>query len=145
MHVDGVYTSLEAAVMTQVAVAGGDPSIEEATGHLLAALGPAVRAAVFELAEQAAAEVSAQLGGRRVEVVVSEGDPVLRISEADAPDHGEDFDARLTLRLPPSLKGIVEEAAGGSGESVNTWVVNALARAGKTRSIGNKVKGSFDL
>ena len=146
MHVESIFTSLAASVTTQVAVAGGDPTVEEAAGHLMAALRPAVQAAVFEMAQQAAAEVQAQLEGRSVDVVLQDGDPTLRISDPSAaPVGAEDFDARLTLRLPPSVKGLVEEAAGVTGESVNSWVVNALSRAGRSRSAANRVKGSFDL
>ena len=38
----------------------------------------------------------------------------------------EEFDARITLRLPPSLKEAVEQAAGTQGASVNAWVVDAI-------------------
>ncbi len=146
MNTDAIITGLEAAMTTQLAMADGDQAVEEAAGLLLSALRPAVRAAVFELAEQAAAEVGAQLPSRTVEVVISDGDPTLRVVDASAsPATDEDFDARLTLRLPPSLKGIVEDAAGISGDSVNAWVVNALARAGRSRVSPNKVKGTFDL
>ncbi len=145
MHLEGIFTGLEAAVTTQVAVAGADPAVEEAAAHLITALRPAVQAALFDLAQQAAAEIQAQLDGRSVDVVLVDGDPVLRVSEAAAMITDEDFDARLTLRLPPSLKGIVEEAAGLSGESVNAWVVDALSKAGRTRASTNRVKGRFDL
>jgi predicted HicB family RNase H-like nuclease len=36
--------------------------------------------------------------------------------------------ARITLRLPDSLKGSLEAAAAREGVSVNTWIVKALAR-----------------
>ena len=78
-----------------------------------------------------------------------DGDPVLRVGSAT--DSGEtvgdeDFDARLTLRLPPTLKGLVEQAAGEHGDSVNTWVVRTL-NTGIRRSskVGRRVTGSFDL
>ncbi len=149
MQLQPVITSIEAAVSVQLAVAGGDPALEEAASRFLAALEPALRQAGLELAQQAASEVSAQLGDRTVEVVIVDGDPVLRVH--NAPESGEavgdeDFDARLTLRLPPSLKGLVEQAAGEQGDSVNTWVVRTL-NTGIRRSskIGRRVTGSFDL
>ncbi len=37
--------------------------------------------------------------------------------------------ARITLRLPDSLKARVEEAAARAGLSVNTWLVRALSAA----------------
>ena len=37
--------------------------------------------------------------------------------------------ARLTLRLPESLKTRIDAAAAGEGMSVNTWVVRMIIRA----------------
>lgn len=149
MQLAPIMTTIEAAVSTQLAVSGGDPAMEEAASRFLAALEPALRQAGLELAQQAAEEVSAQLGDRTVEVVIADGDPVLRV--AASVDTGievdvEDFDARLTLRLPPSLKGLVEEAAGESGDSVNSWVVKTLSTGTRrTSKTGRRVTGSFDL
>lgn len=150
MQVDPVLTGVEAAVSTQLAVAGADPAMEAAAGQLLAALGPALRQAAMELAQQAAAEVGAQLGDREVEVVLVDGDPTLRVVDANGvavSDEEEDFDARITLRLPPSLKGLVEDAAGLSGDSVNTWVVKTLtSKAGRASTrAGKRVTGRFEL
>ena len=149
MHLQPILTSIEAAVSVQLAVAGGDPVMEEASSRFLAALEPALRQAGLDLAQQAAVEISAQLGDRTVEVVVIDGDPSLRVRSAGESEDSvgdEDFDARLTLRLPPSLKGLVEEAAGDQGDSVNTWVVRTL-NSGIRRSakVGRRVTGSFDL
>ena len=41
----------------------------------------------------------------------------------------EDTSARITLRLPETLKASVEAAAAREGVSVNSWLVQALARA----------------
>ena len=66
-------------------MAGGDVAVEEALDHLVAALGPAIRQAAMDLAEQAAVEVRAQLPDRSVDLVLADGDPSLRIAEtADA-------------------------------------------------------------
>ena len=149
MQLDPIITTIEATVSTQLSAAGGDPALEEAASRFLAALEPALRQAGIALAEQAATEVGAQLGDRTVEVVVVDGDPVLRVSgtsESSADLGGEEFDARLTLRLPPSLKGLVEDAAGASGDSVNAWVVKTLAGGTKrSEHVGRRVSGSFDL
>jgi hypothetical protein len=45
----------------------------------------------------------------------------------------EAFSARITLRLPESLKQRVESAAAREGASVNTWLVQALQRAVESR------------
>ena len=150
MNVDAFLTEIEAAVRNQLALAEADGAVEEAAGHLLEALGPAVRTAVIGLAEQVAAEVGAQIDGHAVEVRIVDGDPVLRVVEDSSPTEpgvsAEEFDARLTLRLPPTLKGLVEEAAGSSGDSVNTWVVRTLSsRAGKGGKPTQRFTGEFDL
>jgi hypothetical protein len=149
MHLTPVLTALEAAVSTQLAVAGGDSTMEAAASQLLAALEPALRQVGFELAQQAAAEVGAQLADRTVEVVIVDGEPHLRVgqpSDVEASTLDEDFDARITLRLPPSLKGLVETAADETGDSVNTWVVKTLTSgARKSTRVGRVVKGTFDL
>lgn len=151
MQVDPILTSIEAAVSTQLAVAGADPAVETAAGQLLVALGPALRQAALELAQQAAAEVGAQLGDRTVDVVLADGEPTLRVVDRYGADAGaeeeEEFDARITLRLPPSLKGLVEDAAGRAGDSVNTWVVKTLtSKAGRAASrTGSRVTGRYEL
>jgi tRNA(Ser,Leu) C12 N-acetylase TAN1 len=143
-----VLTRLIAGINSQLALAGGDPDMDSAVQLLVEALAPAFRQAVLELAEQAAAEVSAQLPDRRVEVVLGDGEPHLRVVEeaANTELRSEDYEARLTLRLPPSLKELVEQAAELAGESVNSWVVESLSsrtrRAGRG---GRRVVGSFDL
>ena len=149
MHLTPVLTTLEAAVSTQLAVAGADPTMEAAASQLLAALEPALRQVGMELAQQAAAEVSAQLGDRSVDVLIVDGEPQLRVSQPTDPEPTtpeEDFDARITLRLPPSLKGLVESAADETGDSVNSWVVKTLSTgARKSTKVGRTVRGSFDL
>lgn len=149
MHLTPVLTTFEAAISTQLAVAGADATMEAAASQLLAALEPALRQVGMELAQQAAEEVSAQLGDRTVEVVMADGEPQLRVSQPSAvesPTLEEDFDARITLRLPPSLKGLVETAADETGDSVNTWVVKTLTTgARRSTKMGRSVRGSFDL
>lgn len=149
MQIEPLMTKIEAAVSTQLAVAGADPAIEAAASQLMSALRPALGQAALELAEQAAAEVSSQLSDRSVEVILSDGDPTLRVVEsgtAEEPGPDEEFDARITLRLPPSLKGLVEEAAGSSGDSVNAWVVRTLAsKAGRRGRTGRRVTGRYEL
>ena len=149
MHVQPVLNSLQAALAGQAGLATGDPSVEAATTHLVEALGPALRLAAMELAQQAAAEVGAQLPDHTIEIVLVDGDPSLRVTESKATEEraaSEDFDARITLRLPPSLKELIEDAAGSKGDSVNGWVVDALAhRAAKNKTRGKTHTQSFDL
>ena len=149
MQTSAVLHNLEASVEAQLALAGAsDPGVETVGRAMLAALRPALREAAFELANQAAEEVRAQLPGHRVDLNVTEGEPSLRITAEETAMHSpeEDFDARITLRLPPSIKDIVERAASDSGDSVNTWVVKTLAgRAHTNRSGRRRISETFDL
>jgi len=145
-----IINSVQATLLSQATVAANDPAVEAAVGQLVEALGPALQMAAMEIAEQAAAEVRAQLPEQTVDVVLSDGDPTLRLSDAphvsEARVVNEDLDARITLRLTPTLKQLVEEAAQSAGDSVNAWVVDALGRrAGRERGRGKHYNQSFDL
>lgn len=148
MDTASALARFEAALTDQLVVAGADPAVESAARSLQSALAPAARQLAFDLAEQAAIEVSAQLPDHQVEVVLSDGEPVLAVRGAAAPpppQPDESYEARLTLRLPPSLKGIVEEVARGEGDSVNSWVVDALSGAanrGRADKGGRRVQGT---
>ena len=134
MHTEAILDSIEQAVENQLALGG--EGLEEAGAALLTALRPALHQAVFRIAEQAAAEVAAQLDGYSVSVVLEEDEPSLLVREdAAAPVTTDDLTARITLRLSDSLKAELEDAAGEVGESVNTFVVKALSsRPARKRS-----------
>ena len=139
-------TRFEAAVTSQVSLAGGDPAVEAAARALREALGPASRQLALELVEQAAAEVEAQLPHHGVEVVLRGGEPALEVRSGER-ERGrpadEEYGARITLRLPPSLKSAVEEAARAAGESVNTYLVGALSRStARPMQVGRRIKGT---
>lgn len=150
MQVQPVLNGLRAALESQRSLVGGDAAIDDAVGWLTEALAPALRIAALDLAQQAAVEVAAQLDDRDIDVVVVDGDPTLRVTEA-APStrseaSSEEFDARITLRLPPSLKHLIEDAASTDGGSVNGWVVDALSkRAARPDGRGRRVTEGFDL
>jgi hypothetical protein len=142
-------TKLQGAIEQQVLVAGGDAEVETAARALLGALEPAVKQLAFDLAEQAAAEVSGQLGGYDVHVALVEGEPTIRVQPLEGTDAatttGESLDARITLRLPPTLKELVESAAEERGESVNSWLVKTLAiKADTGRGRSRKVEGTIE-
>ena len=150
MQVQPVISAVQAALAGQGPLAGGDAAVEEAIDHLVRALAPALRQAALDLAEQAACEVRAQLPDRVVDLVLADGEPSLRITDqptvVDAAS-AEDLDARITLRVPPSLKALIESAADTAGASVNGWVLDALAKRAKktTNGQGLRVTHSFDL
>lgn len=145
MDTSSALTRFEAALRNQLGLAG-DPAVESAGEALATALRPATRELAFELAQQAAEEVGAQLPDRNVEVMLSEGEPALVVRPAAddaAPSPGdEEYEARVTLRLPPSVKEQVETAAQTAGDSVNRWIVDALAGAARpTTRTGRRVQG----
>ena len=141
-------TRFQAALEQQMALAAGDQAVEAAGLALVAAAQPALRALAFDLAEQAATEVRAQLPGYAVEVVLEQGDPVLRVRSEEVPGRGsadETADARITLRLSPRLKEIVEGAAAEHGESLNTWLVRTLsAHGGRHHQRGRRMEGTIE-
>lgn len=111
----------------------GDEQTARAAELLAVALEPALGRRLQEALAEAALELSAQLPHGSVEVRVAGGDPELIYVEG-AEQHAaeaaeEAFAARITLRLPESLKSRLEAAAAAAGVSVNTWLVQALGRA----------------
>lgn len=137
----------EAAVTGQAALAGGDPAVESAARALRDALGPAARQLGLDLAEQAAAEVDAQLPYQQVEVVLRGGQPALVVRaevEGERRPADEEYEARISLRLPPSLKGAIEEAARSAGESVNSFLVRDLSRlTARSGRVGKRMRGTL--
>lgn len=149
MQLEPVIAAVRATLATQAALADGDPHLEAAVAAVAAAIDPAIRQAATELAQQAAAEVDAQLPEHTVSVVLHGRDLELRVDEAPgrpAAATEEDLDARITLRLPPSLKQVVEQVANVDGESVNSWVVDTISRrAQRATPVGQRITEEFDL
>lgn len=145
MDTTAVFRQLEAAVTMQLQIAGFDESAAKVGEVLLASLEPALRHATFTLAEQAAHEVSAQLPGHRVEVTLRGGEPELVVTEepADPAAGDEDLEARITVRLPTSLKNDLEAAASVYGDSVNAFVIKTL-RSKASRRKSRRFTGTID-
>uniref|UniRef100_UPI002741F34C toxin-antitoxin system HicB family antitoxin n=1 Tax=Actinoplanes sp. RD1 TaxID=3064538 RepID=UPI002741F34C len=74
--------------------------------------------------------VDLRLRGREADFVVTDTSPPA--PAVAAPDEGGD-QARLTLRMPESLKARAEQAAAAEGISVNAWLVRAVATAAAGR------------
>jgi len=129
MDTESIVEQFQRTAEAQVRIAGDDPAVVIAAEVLLQSLEPALRLATFSLAEQAAAEVTAQLPDHTIEVVMTNSQPTLvarRTGDAVS-INTEDCDARMTVRLPEKLKDDLEVAASELGDSVNTYVVKALA------------------
>jgi len=112
------------------------------------ALEPALRLVLLDVLTEAAAEVSTELAPASIEVRLRGRDPELVVTPApgalpdvhagleptghvagvDSPG-GEADDgttARITLRLPDSLKQRIDDAATRMGLSVNAWLVRTI-------------------
>ncbi len=146
MDANIVITEIERALIAQLRFAGEDPVVADAAEAIMVGLYPAVERAVMRLAEQAAAEAEAQLPGRQVGVELREGMPVLAVRDAETPASidTDDLEARITLRLSDKLKGVLEDAADESGDSMNTFVVKTLTSKAKERGSGRRYKGTIE-
>lgn len=144
MDIDSVVADFRTMIYSQLGLAGDDPSVEAAGEAILAALQPALKQAASLLAEQAAIEVGAQLPDHAVDVVLASGQPTLVVrSTSDVITvNTDDLGARLTVRLPEELKDDLDVAASDIGESVNTFVVRALA--GKARRTKTSSRAVFE-
>ncbi len=146
MDTESVLSHIESALTDQVYLAGDNAAVAAAGETLVAALRPALAQAALELAEQAALEVGAQLPDHEVNVILEEGEPSIRLrtKELEVRFTAEDLEARITLRLPKALKSELEEAAGTSGDSINTYVVKALTSSSRSgRRGGRRITGTF--
>ena len=142
-YVDSLKRDLMAA-----AEAAGDEARNTAE-RLTYALDPAARLALMEAISQAAAEITAELPSGGVDVRLDGRDldfVVHAPSAAPAPPAppappmpGEDDEegglARITLRIPESVKTKAEEFAARSGHSLNTWLVNVVRAATRESAV----------
>jgi hypothetical protein len=133
MQIEGYVQALQADLAAVAAL--GDENTARAAQLLGVALESALARRLLEALTEATLELGEQLGGVRIEVRLSGNEPQLVVVE-DEPAPGpadEAATARITLRLPESLKARIEEAAAREGASVNTWIVQALTRGAEPR------------
>jgi predicted HicB family RNase H-like nuclease len=95
-----------------------------------------------------AVELSSKLPSGHVEVRLAGQEPELvfvdSTGESAGSTSGEELSARISLRLPESLKLAVEKAADREGVSTNAWLVRAIARATESRPVhvsGKRLSG----
>ena len=132
--------------LTTAAEVGGDAA-RALADRLLAPLDAAVRLTLLEALSAAAEEISAELAPGSVDVRLRGGNagfvvtPPPAAFAADTVGDGaapgevrlplaEGDDAtmvRINLRLSSAIKARIEDAAAGSGLSVNAWIVRAAA------------------
>ena len=128
-----VAAYVEALQQDLANVAGvGDDAIAEAARRISAALESSLRLRLMDALGEVAAELTNQLPDGHVEVRVTGGEPELvYVPEPGAPPPTglEDLSARITLRLPETLKAIVDGAAQEAGVSANTWLLQQITRS----------------
>ena len=136
MDLSPYVEALRADVAAAAAVGG--PDVARAADLVASALDPALRLVLLDLLNDAANELTAALDGPVVEVRLRGREPELVVTGVEpqaepafAPPALPDDEgtARLTLRLPETLKARAEEVAATEGVSVNTWLVRAVQRA----------------
>ena len=140
--IDGLRDDLQAAADL------GDERAAHIAQRLGDVVGANLRLKVFDLLAQAALEVSSKLPSGHVEVRLAGQEPEL-IFVDDVPGAtssvSEELSARVSLRLPESVKAAAEKAAAREGVSTNAWLVRAIARAAESRGsspvIGKRLSG----
>ena len=130
MQIDGYVQAIREDLAQVAAV--GDESTARTAEALAVALEASIGRRLQEALAEAALELSAQIPEGRVEVRVAGRDPEL-VYVAESPPgtpepSDEAFTARITLRLPESLKTKLEAAAATAGVSANSWLVQTLTR-----------------
>lgn len=123
------------------AASAGDEQARRTAAVLGAALEPAARLAFMNALSDLAAEVTAKLDDRVVEIRLDGRDVRVVVGRPDGttttpppgPDPGPFGDggdiSRITLRLLDQLKGQAEHAAAQQGVSLNSWVSQAVQGA----------------
>lgn len=137
--------------LARAAEIGGEDT-KAAADRLLLALDPALRLTLMEALSQAATDIGAALPGVDVSVRLQGREPVFVVEGAPAAapipedhfdDDGGEATARITLRLPESVKARAEALAARRGQSLNTWLVAAARSAASDRPhhSGDSVQG----
>jgi hypothetical protein len=136
--------------LRELAQLGGDELVQ-AAHRLEGAVKQSATLRLIDALSQVALEVSSQLPNGHLDVRLSGQDPELVYVEEEGEEPqaraAEDgLTARITLRLPDSLKTTLEKAAEMEGVSVNTWLVRALQRSvssggGRAVRSGKRITG----
>jgi len=137
------------------AAAAGDEQTQRTAALLGGAIEPAARLALMNALSDLAAEVTAALGDRVVEVRLDGRDVRVAVSRDEGSEPGPGSEpppfggfpgadtgdiSRITLRLVEQIKSQAEQAAAAQGVSLNSWVAQAVqgALAGGHRRHGRR-------
>lgn len=137
MDIDPFLDKLRSALRASAELGGEEGRL--AAERVGVALEPAARLAIMEAVTQAAAEISSELPSGAIGVRLAgqglgfefqpgpEGYPQPEPTPPADPD--DPLTARITLRLPESVKTRAEECAAQAGVSLNSWVLTVLREA----------------
>jgi hypothetical protein len=136
------------------AAEAGGAEAKAAAERLALALDPAVRLALLDALSEAAAEITSELPTGSVDVRLRGREPEFVVDVPTMPvqppappqpptppgaEDGEEADddalARITLRIPESVKYKAEELAAKGGHSLNSWIVNVVRAATRERAV----------
>jgi Ribbon-helix-helix protein, copG family len=151
MDLSPYLESVRAGVANASALA--DEPTQEVAARLGTAIESSTRLALIQALSDAAGTISAELAPSSVELRMVGQDPefVVSVQTAEAeptlllpdPEPGEEAEsespddepvARITLRLPQSVKARVDEMASSEGISTNAWLIRAVLDALSDRS-----------
>src|SRR5215470_5883200 len=152
MELSDVSGRLRAELASITRFAGED--VQRVAELLAEALDSSVRLVLLDVLSAAAADITARLSDTVVELRLADGEPTFVVTTAPPeaeyqgpPAAGADVEepgtARLTLRVPDSLKARIEAAAARDGVSVNTWLVRAASRSLETPPRGRQAAGRW--
>lgn len=132
-----------------------DDTTQQVAARLGTAIESSTRLALIQALSDAAGTISAELAPASVEVRMSGQDPDFVVSvpsagseptmlipqppepPTDEPDIGDEPLARISLRLPNSVKVKVDEMADRDGISTNAWLIRAVVDALAERRRGD--------
>jgi hypothetical protein len=136
------------------AAEAGGPEAKAAAERLALALDPAARLMLMDALSQAAAEITSELPAGSIDVRLRGREPHFVVDvptmpmaaptppsppATPTPEEAEEEEdgsmARITLRIPESVKYKAEELATKSGHSLNSWIVNVVRAATRERAI----------
>lgn len=143
MDITPYVESLRRDLLAAAEAAGPEArAVAERLGY---ALDPSARLALMEAISQAAAEITAELPSGTVDVRLAGRElefglhlppqPAATAPEADTEEPDEGNLARITLRIPESVKAKAEEFATKANLSLNTWLVNVVRAATREGAI----------
>jgi HicB family len=141
-HIDALLEDLRSAGSL------GDEAVAQAAQRLSETLQSSARLRLLDLLSEVTMEVSDQLPSGHVEIRLAGQEPsIVYVEDRETPEPAAAEDgmtARISLRLPESLKVAIEVAATRDGLSVNTWLVRELKRAAHRsahKSFGSGLSG----